>query len=182
MKFMYESLEGIYGELLMIDERSRDPKKYKTVGIPVFIRVKIKDYIINKAMKSLKKHLDSKPLLDYSYIKDFFEFFKRTFNDTTPMYKTIPSRLKFEHGFDEGGEQYIKLFIVKYPDMHIMWHQSYDTITVYDSANKLVMNSTSHVPKTYTLEEFNETRYSEDIRNCIKTYAMYYLKTYYEIK
>ena len=179
MKFMYENLEGIFSELLMVDERAKDPKKYKTIKLPIFIRGRIKDHIIKKALKSLDGHLNKNPTLDYDYIKDFFEFFKRTYRDTTQMYKLLPSKskLSFEHGFNPNGEQYIKLYLDD--DVYITWYQYSNLICINDpdihmsSGFQLSGYNWCSCPS----DSFSLSHYAKEIHKLIRTYVLYYLKT-----
>lgn len=95
MKTMYENFEGIHSELMMIDERSMHHKEYHTLRIPPFLRIKIKDFIRKKALRSLDSHLSRKNTFTYSYMYDFFVFFRRTVDDVD-TYKALPKEKKIE--------------------------------------------------------------------------------------
>lgn len=182
MKFMYENLEGVYSELLMIDERARDPKKYKTIKLPSFLRIKMKERIIKKTLNKLDNHLEKKPLLSFDYMKDFTDFFARTYQDSG-MYKLLPNKISVMRCISLY-DGYIEIDLNTIFDndvandskpLKITWYYGDKTVlVVYNVFN-------NRQDKIMTVDSFSTSRYGEQVYKHIRKYAGYYLRTIKDI-
>lgn len=93
-RFMYENIEAIYDEIVMIDIRAQYAKQFNTIKLPARVRRIIKGYITKKCIKALKKHLDSMPDVDIDYIIDFAKFFNNTLHGINMnMYRLLDERI-----------------------------------------------------------------------------------------
>lgn len=71
---VYQYIEAIKDELQMIDVRAANYKFYNTIRTPAWFRRLVKSYLKKKCLKSIKKHLESKPAIDFNYAKDLSNF------------------------------------------------------------------------------------------------------------